>query len=136
MELFDTSVWAWRGHSQVGMWFDAALLAGDLVICEMVALEILSSAPNRRWYEETRELLTGIPWVHMGAGEWRRALDVHLALERQLGTNARRGVKHTDLFIAAAEAHQLRLVHYDQDFDAVQRVAGQPMRWVAARGSL
>jgi predicted nucleic acid-binding protein len=137
MELFDTSVWAWRGNPQVGTWFDAAFVAGELAMCEMVALEILSGAPSYEWYEQTRELLTGVPWVHMGVAEWQRALEVHLLLARQLGTNARRGVKHADLLIAAAaEVHGLPLVHYDQDFDTIQRVTGQAMRRVVARGSL
>lgn len=137
MQLFDTSVWAWRGNPKVNSWFSGALLTGDLGLCEMVALEILSGAPNRQWYEQTRELLEGAPWVHMAAAEWQRALDVHLLLEQRLGTNIRRGVKHTDLLIAAAaEIHNLSLVHYDQDFDAIQQVTGQPMQWVAPRGSL
>ena len=137
MQLFDTSVWAWRGNPQVGAWFSATFLAGELAVCEMVALEILSGAPNREWYEQMRELLAGVPWVHMGAGEWQRALEVHRLLEQQLGTDTRRGVKHADLLIAAAaEVHGLPLVHYDQDFDAIQRVTCQSMHWVAARGSL
>jgi hypothetical protein len=35
-----------------------------------------------------------------------------------------------------AEAHGLALVHYDVDFDAIAGVTGQPMRWLAPRGSL
>ncbi len=46
-------------------------------------------------------------------------------------------MKHADLLIAAcAEAAGLTLVHYDQDFDAIAAVTGQPMRWVAPQGSL
>lgn len=137
MQLFDTSVWAWRQHPIVDAWFRTRLLSGELAVCEMVALEILSGAPNTVWYEQTRELLSGVPWVRMGAAEWKRALEVHALLERQLGTNARRGVKHTDLLIAAAaEVHDLPLVHYDQDFDVISQVTGQTMSWVAPRGSL
>lgn len=137
MQLFDTSVWAWRRAPTVESWFRTSFLNGELALCEMVALEILSGAPNGTWYEETRALLSGAPWVNMGAAEWQRALEVHALMERQLGTNARRGVKHTDLFIAAAaELNGLPLVHYDQDFDVIARVTGQPAVWVAPRGSL
>jgi predicted nucleic acid-binding protein len=137
MQLFDTSVWAWRRNPHVDLWFRTRLLNGDLAVCEMVALEILSGAPNGAWYEETHDLLTGVSWIHMGATEWRRALEVHALLEQQLGTNARRGVKHAHLLIAAAaEVHDIALVHYDQDFDVIQRVTGQRMSWVAPRGSL
>jgi predicted nucleic acid-binding protein len=137
MELFDTSVWAWRRRPQVAGWFDRALLDGELAVCDMVALEILSAAPNARWHEHMAARLKSLPWLHMGDREWRRALEVHLLLEQRLGTNVRRGVKHTDLLIAAAaEVHDLPLVHYDQDYDAIQRVTGQDMRWVEPRGSL
>ena len=54
-----------------GAWLD-----GRLAICEMVALEILSGAPNRPWYERTHELLESVPWIRMGSAEWRRALEV------------------------------------------------------------
>lgn len=73
----------------------------------------------------------------MGSGEWRRALEVHQLLEQELGANTRRGVKHTDLLIAAAaELHGLPLVHYDQEYGTIHQVTGQPMEWVAPRGSL
>lgn len=137
MQLFDTSVWAWRRTPQVDSWFSGRLLDGQLALCEMVALEILSGSPNSRWYEQTHELLDEVPWVHMGSEEWSRALEVQLLLEQQLGTNVRLGVKHTDLLIAAAaEVHGLPLVHYDQDYDAIQQVTGHLMHWVAPRGTL
>jgi len=137
MELFDTSVWVRRRHPRVETWFRERLLDGELAICEMVALEILGGAPNRTWYDEVHGLLDGVPWVRMGSAEWQRALEVQGLLERQLGTNARRGVKHADLLIAAAaEVQGLSLVHYDQDYDVIQSVTGQQMSWVSARGSL
>ena len=136
MQLLDTSVWAWRRNPLVDVWVRTRLLKGELAVCAMVALEILSGAPNRTWYEEMRNLLTGLPWVPMGSAELSRALEVHALLEQQLGTNARRGVKHADLLIAAAaEVHDLALVHCDQDFDIIQKVTNQRMSWVAPRGS-
>ncbi len=42
-----------------------------------------------------------------------------------------------DLLIAAvAEVHGAILLHYDRHFDAIFRVTGQPMEWLARRGSL
>jgi predicted nucleic acid-binding protein len=137
MRLFDTSAWTWRTSPVVDSCFGKEFAAGDLALCEMVALEILSGSPNRNWYNQVHERLSSAPWVHMGSDEWRRALEVHALLERMLGTNARRGVKHADLLIAAAaETHSLELVHYDQDFELIQQVTGQPMSWIAPRGSL
>jgi len=40
------------------------------------------------------------------------------------------------LIAAAAEVHGLPLVHYDRDLEAIHQVTGQPMEWVAPRGTL
>jgi predicted nucleic acid-binding protein len=46
-------------------------------------------------------------------------------------------VKPADLLVAAAaEATGVELLHYDDDFEFVQEVTGQPMRWLAPQGSL
>ena len=39
-------------------------------------------------------------------------------------------------FAAVAEAHGAILIHYDRHFDVIQRVTGQPMEWLARRGTL
>jgi hypothetical protein len=40
------------------------------------------------------------------------------------------------LIAAIAEVHEATLLHYDRHFDAIDRVTGQPMEWLARRGSL
>ncbi len=53
------------------------------------------------------------------------------------GKQHHRSVRHSDLLIAvAAEAAGMTLVHYDHDLDAIHRVTGQHMRWVAPPGSM
>lgn len=48
-----------------------------------------------------------------------------------------RGVKPADLIIAAAaEAQNLTLLHYDDDYDRVAAVTGQRAEWIAPRGTL
>jgi predicted nucleic acid-binding protein len=48
-----------------------------------------------------------------------------------------RSVKVSDLLIAAvAERAGLILLHYDQDFERIAEVTGQPAQWIAPRGSL
>jgi predicted nucleic acid-binding protein len=45
-------------------------------------------------------------------------------------------VKGADLRIAvAAESQGATGLHYDQDFDVIADVTGQPTRWIAPRGS-
>jgi predicted nucleic acid-binding protein len=42
-----------------------------------------------------------------------------------------------DLLIAAiARIHCAVALHYDRHFDAIARVTGRPMEWLARRGSL
>jgi predicted nucleic acid-binding protein len=136
MELVDTSVWAQRHNSQIRDWFVAALVEGDLAVCDMVALEILAGATTARLYTETMEDLRGVPWLHMGRREWERALEVYSLLEAK-GTQVRRSVKHADLLIAAcAERYGVTLVHYDRDYEIIAEATSQQTRWVAPRGTL
>jgi hypothetical protein len=48
-----------------------------------------------------------------------------------------RSVKIPDLLIAAAaEAAQATVLHYDEDYDRIAAITGQPVQWIAPRGSL
>lgn len=132
----DTSVWAQKQNARIKRWFDAALVQGELAICDQIALEILAGATSPALYRETREDLRGVPWLGMDANDWRRALEVYDLLE-ELETNTRRSVKIADLLIAAcAERHALPIVHYDRDFELIAGITGQSTRWVAESGSL
>jgi predicted nucleic acid-binding protein len=136
VELVDTSVWAQRKNRQIRDWFVTALVEGNVAVCDMVALEILAGATTHRLYVETVEDLNGVPWLRMDRWEWERALEVYSLLEAE-GNQLRRSVKHPRLLIAAcAERYGLALVHYDRDYDTIARVTGQPVRWIAPRGSL
>jgi len=54
---------------------------------------------------------------------------------KQGGMHHRR-VQHADLLIAAAaEAAGVKLLHYDRDYEAIAAVTGQPMPWIAPKGS-
>jgi predicted nucleic acid-binding protein len=53
------------------------------------------------------------------------------------GGKHRRAVKHPDLLTAAAaRSAGLAVLHYDEDFDRIAAVTGQPTRGLAPRGSL
>ena len=63
----------------------------------------------------------------------RRAKQV----QRHLASKSQRGRKIPDLLIAAAaEEHHLAVLHYDQDFDKIAKVTGQPCEWVVPAGSI
>jgi predicted nucleic acid-binding protein len=134
--LADTSVWTRRRHGAIDPWFSAAILSRQVGMCEMVALEMLHGARDPAEYTRMELALRVLPWLPMTDNVAARAMEVYGLLAAQ-GRAHHRSVKHQDLFIAAtAEVHGVELVHYDQDFDAIQTVTGQPARWVVARGSI
>ena len=57
-------------------------------------------------------------------------------MQRLLARRHQRGRKVPDLLIAAAaEERNLRVLHYDADYDRVAAVTGQLCEWVVPAGS-
>jgi predicted nucleic acid-binding protein len=138
-ELADTSAWAWsrrRGYPELRRAFDEALVDGELATCDMVRLELLHSARSAAEFAAIREELAALPDCPIDKEQWSRALWVYEQLSAVGGT-AQRSVKHPDLLIAAAaEAAETPVVHYDEDYDRIARITGQPTRWLAPKGTL
>jgi predicted nucleic acid-binding protein len=102
----------------------------------MVRLELLYSARNAPEFSDIREELAALPSCPIGEEQWRRALWVYEQLGMRGGTH-QRSVKHPDLPIAAAaEAADVAVLHYDEDYDRIAEITGQPTRWLAPAGSL
>jgi predicted nucleic acid-binding protein len=138
-ELADTTAWSWsrrRAYPELRASFDAALIDGELATCDMVRLELLHSARNATEFAAIRSELEALPDCPMGADEWDRALWVYERLSARGGA-FHRSVKHPDLLIAAAaESAGATLLHYDEDYDQIAAITGQPTRWLAPKGSL
>lgn len=138
-ELADTSAWVWSrkpAYPHLRQAFDTALVDGELATCDMVRLELLYSARNPEEFAEIREELAALPDCPITQNQWRRALWVYEQLSGRGGAH-QRSVKHPDLLIAAAaEAAGVTLLHYDEDYDRIAEITGQPMRWLAQAGSL
>jgi predicted nucleic acid-binding protein len=138
-ELADTSAWVWsrrRAYPQLREAFDSALVDGELATCDMVRLELLYSARNPEEFAEIRQELSALPNCPITQTQWQRALWVYEELSARGGTH-QRSVKHPDLLIAAAaEAAGITILHYDEDYDRIAEITGQPMRWLAPVGSL
>jgi predicted nucleic acid-binding protein len=138
VELADTSVWVLSRRSnqrELRAWFDDAIEEGEIATCDVVRLELLYTARTGQEFEELREGLAALRDSPIGKPQWERALDVYGSLAAQGGRH-QRAVKHADLLIAAAaEAAELPLVHYDEDFDRIAAITGQSTRWAVARGS-
>jgi len=138
-ELADTSAWIWsrrRAHLQLREAFDTALVEGQLATCNMVRLELLYSARNAQEFAEIRDELDALVDCPIGHEQWQRALWVYEQLSAQGGAH-QRSVKHPDLLIAAAaEGAGIAVVHYDEDYDRIAEITGQPTRWLAPAGTL
>jgi predicted nucleic acid-binding protein len=103
------------------------LADGQLWICDVVRLEMLRGANNPRHMTALRAELDGLPSAPIDAPVWQRAEEVYEGLARMKG-GRHRGVQLTDVLIAAAaEAHELPVIHDDAHFDLIAEVTGQGM---------
>lgn len=136
MEIADTGVWARKDHAAIAPWFMAAVDAGEIAMCDVIAMEILYSARNGDEFALVEDRLLALPWVSIVPADWSRARGVYGTLARERGGH-QRSMQLQDLLIAScAERAGLTLVHYDSDYDTIAAITEQPTRWVAPRGSL
>jgi predicted nucleic acid-binding protein len=138
-ELADTSAWSWsrrRAYPELRYAFDKALVDGELATCDMVRLELLHSARSPNEFVEIRQELGALPDCPIDKDQWNRALWVYERLSARGGAS-QRSVKHPDLVIAAAaDAVDVTFLHYDEDYDRIAAITGQPTRWLAPKGTL
>lgn len=139
MVLADTSAWFLSRRADaatVKARFDDQLVAGEVAICDMVRFELVYSTRNSA---EMAAALANLDALHdcpIGKPQWGRALAVYHRLAKQGGSH-HRSVGFEDLLIAAAaESAGATVLHYDEDFDRIAEITGQPTRWIAPRGSL
>jgi predicted nucleic acid-binding protein len=138
LRLADTSAWVWTRAvgGDVRARFDEDVVAGEIATCAMVKLELLYSARNTDEFEMLKTELDALPECRLDANGWDRALAVYGDLAAR-GELHQRSVRHPDLLIAAAaEAAAIAVLHYDEDYDRIAEITGQPAEWLAPRGSL
>ena len=111
-----------------------AIQTGRVAICVPVALELLYSARTRAHYRLLAIDLRRLPILDVTVAVQTRAVEAQAALAER---SQHRGATPVDILVAAiAEVHGVVLLHYDRHFDTIARVTGQPMEWIARRGSL
>lgn len=134
--LADTSLWHRRSHFEVVERWEAEVLADSVATTPPVRLEVLFSAKSATDYDEIAAELDGLGQVPCGADAFERALEVQAILAHRGGLH-HRSVAIPDLLIAAAaEIAGATVWHYDEDYDRIAEVTGQPTEWVVPRGSL
>jgi predicted nucleic acid-binding protein len=130
--LADTS--AWHRSRQRARFWRSLLENGDLAICVPVALELAYSARGAKDFVALRDHFSALPALPLDEEATVAASETQFAL---VARAQHRGPTPMDLLIAAvADVHDAILLHYDRHFDAIGRVTGQPMEWLARRGSL
>ena len=138
MRLADTSAWIWsrrRAYPHLRQSFDEQLEAGEIATCDQVRLELLFGVHSPQYEQRARDL-EALDTCPITPREWRRAIEVQGELAG-LRVDLHKAVKPADLLIAAAaEAARVELLHYDDDFDLIHEVTGQPMERLAPKGSL
>ncbi len=135
--LLDTGVWTWardRRFPQLASWFNAQVVAGRVLVCDLVILELARLTPNESRAREVTKRLAAFQAVPMEGGLWTRARELQLLLTT--GGDHRR-VPPVDLLIAAAaEAAGVPLVHYDRDYERIAKVGRLEHLWLLPDGSL
>ncbi len=137
IELFDTSALILAARvASVGAILADAVDADEVALSEPILLEYLNGARSLAEYDRFALGLRAAHVVRTTPADWDRALAVHRALAAK-GPGHQRSVRLPDLIIAAAaERHALPVVHYDEDYDRIAAITGQPTRWIAPRGSI
>jgi len=131
--LVDKSALARVHLPQVRSTLDTLADAGQIATCSIIDLEVGYSARNHSEHAILISQRQYLPRASITQETLDRALEVQGLLARH-GTHR---VPLPDLIISAcAETYDLTVVHYDQDFDTITSVTGQPTMWVAPRGSL
>lgn len=132
--LADKSALARMPLPAVGDVMERLLVAGDVATCGVIDLELLFSARNHAELIAIRHERAAFESVPVVQADFDRAMDVMEDLARA-GRHRATGIP--DLLIAAvAERAGVTVLHYDEDFDLIAEITGQPTRWVVPRGSL
>ncbi|MGH3655478.1 MAG: PIN domain nuclease [Micromonosporaceae bacterium] len=133
--LIDTSATARMRHRLVAERLVPLIAAGLVATCAPLDFEALFSARDPEDYEAIRsDRRIAYEYLPTLDEDWQRAFDV----QRTLASRSQwRAVGMPDLLIAAiAERHDVTLLHYDADFDAVGQVTKQNAEWVVPRGAV
>jgi predicted nucleic acid-binding protein len=134
--LADTSAWHHSSSPRVYHLWRRNLDEDSIATTPPVRLELLFSARSGGDYDAIALELSAVRQLPCGDDAWARALDVQRRLAHRKALH-HRSVKMPDLLIAAvAELEGATVWHYDEDFDRIAAVTGQPAEWIAPRGSL
>ena len=133
--LADTSALARLRHSPVATALGPLIEAGLVATCGVIEFELGWATRSGAELDQLRvDRDLGYEWLPTLDEDWRRALEVQAELWR---AGQVRAVGLPDLLVAAvAERERVTVLHYDNDYDLIAKVTGQPARWVVPRGTV
>lgn len=135
--LFDTGAWTWvrdRRFPELATWFNAAVEAGMVLVCDLVILELTRLAPSAGRAREVADRLAAFESIPMPAGLWAQARKIQLAMA---DSGDHRRVPPADLLLAsAAENAEVTLIHYDRDYERIASAGGLRHQWLVPDGAL
>ena len=133
--LADTSALARLRHSPVATALGPLIEAGLVATCGVIEFELGWATRSGAELDQLRvDRDLGYEWLPTLDEDWRRALEVQAELWR---AGQVRAVGLPDLLVAAvAERERVTVLHYDNDYDLIAKITGQPARWVVPRGTV
>jgi predicted nucleic acid-binding protein len=133
--LADTSALARLHHQPVAAALGPLIEAGLVATCGVIEFELGWATRNTAEFDQLRaDRDAGYEWLATHDEDWRRALDVQVALWR---SGQVRVVGFPDLLVAAvAERERVTVLHYDADYDLITHITRQPTQWIVPRGSV
>lgn len=129
--VFDTSAWNRQRDPRVAARWLATAERDLLVACPVVALELLSSAPDQEAFVDLDRTFVNMPQAPLTRAVGTAAIGASRDLK------GKRRLPAADYLIAAAAAERgAGVLHYDRHFDALCGVLGIESVWIASPGSI
>ena len=133
--LIDTSALARILKEPARSRWEKPLVEGLIARCPVTEIEFLYSARNA---EDRDELIGDLEALFGWTPLDDRAVTRAWSVQRELTAKGlHRSAGAVDLLVAAtAELQGLTVLHYDNDFETIASVTGQPTQWLMPPGSL
>ncbi len=129
--VYDTSAWNRQRDPAVAPRWQATLADGRLVICPVVALELLAGARDENAFQDLDRTLSALVQAPVTRAACERAISASRELAGQ------RRLPAADYLIAAAAAERgFGVLHYDRHFETLCRVLAIESVLVAPLGTL
>lgn len=132
----DTSAWSRAQNPVVAPQWEAAALAGELIACPVITLELLHDAPDHNHVDAVAAAVADLRQAPITRSVTNAAIRAVQDLAARGATGAHR-VRVPDALVAAAAAERgFAVLHYDHHFDKLATVLDFTSQWISEPGSI